>query len=151
MRKLQSLVLGLMKMGVPREKIKAFADKGYLIPVFRDLGNGYLIAVFKYDGVIDLENFNLSPFELLAWLNCWLAENDKNREALELTSPEINATLNDDWTSDVEITVEFEEDVQIVPDENGPIPYLGRNWKVADVPIDVATDLENMEGESDVK
>jgi hypothetical protein len=35
-----------------------------------------------------------------------------------------------------------------VPDENGSIPFNGKRWRVADVPIDVAEELAGFDGKA---
>lgn len=76
---------------------------------------------------------------LLAGLVVWLSENAPNRDERDLDDPDVDVTLGDDQTVFVQITVEFNEPVAIVPDESGLIEWEGQTWGVADVPVYVAT------------
>ena len=79
----------------------------------------------------------------------WLIDHDEHRDSFQLADPEVNATLNDDHTADVEVVVEFNESIQIVEDDSGPITAWGKRWRVSDAPVDTAEALVNMEGATD--
>lgn len=150
MRKLQALTAHLMTVtGLPRENFQAFADRGELSPDGEDLGHGISLGYFRYDAVISIERFPGSGFELLAVVSAWLADHDPDRDRAGLAESEVNVDLNDDTTADVEIAVEFEERLEIVPDDGGPIEFDGRRWRVADVPVNVAEALDDFDGEAE--
>ncbi|MBI9080278.1 MAG: phage tail protein [Pseudodesulfovibrio sp.] len=151
MRKLQALTKALKDAGVSDDTIYSFADQGVLTPTGKDLGHGFEVGFFKYDAVIQVESYEDDAYSLLAFITTWLQMNDPDREDQGLADPNIDISLNDNSTADVELAVEFEESLQIVPDESGPIMYDGQQYKVADVPIDVAEGLDNMEGGTDAK
>ena len=147
MRKLQALTTFLMeRLSLSREQVLSMADKGETTPTGRDLGHGVELGVFKYDALIQIECFSGNSDELLLLVMAWLHDNDKERDYAELADPEVDATLNDDFTADVDIAVEFEEALQIVPDENGNIPFNGTMYRVAEVPITVAENLDAFDG-----
>jgi len=126
--------------GITRDQIDAFADLGTLAPTGVDLGHGFEVGRFKYDAVIDIDRCPAQVASLLlAGLVVWLSENDPGRDERELDDPDIDVTLGDDQTVFVQITVEFNESVEIVEDDEGLIAWDGRTWTVADVPIYVAT------------
>ena len=58
----------------------------------------------------------------------------------------MNAAVNDLSTTDVQIAVEFQERIEIVPDECGPITFAGKRWRVAPVSVDVAERVDGMSG-----
>ncbi|WP_257293653.1 phage tail protein [Endozoicomonas sp. YOMI1] len=151
MNRLQSLSKHLLKhTSLKREQIHSYADNGELRPLFMDWGNGFTVGRYKYDAVFELERFKGNAFELLALINCWLDENDGEREQLELADPEINVELNDRHTCDIELVIEFDEAVSIVEDPKGSIPFRGQRYRVENVPVDIAEAFQ-MEGETDVR
>ena len=150
MRLLQGLTRHLLEStNLKRENINSYADNGELITSGQDLGHGFEVARFKYDAVIELERYHGSAMDILAIVTGWLIDHDPDREAFNLADPEINVEINDNDTADVEIEIEFNESIQIVEDDNGPIRAWGKRWRVADVPIDTAETLVNMEGSTD--
>jgi hypothetical protein len=150
MRKLAALSKHLQQVtGLHREQFLAFADQGILIPTGRDLGQGVEVGVFKYDAVIQIERYPGDAYHLLAVISAWLADHDGGREDAGLADPEVDISLNDDRTADVDLSVEFEERLEIVPTQDGPIAFDGRTWAVAETPIDVAESLEGLDGEAD--
>ena len=150
MRRLQALCTHLQQVtGLHRERFFAFADQGVLIPTGKDLGNGVEVGRFKYDAVIQIERYPGDAYHLLALVSAWLADNDPDRNDLDLADPEVDISLNDDRTADVDLAVEFEEALEIVPMDGGPIAFAGRTWAVADAPVDVAEAVEGMDGEAD--
>lgn len=147
MKKLSSLAKNIELLpGVSRDQMEAFADLGKLTTIGNDLGNGFEIGRFRYDAVISIERFPATEAPLLlSNLLIWLAENDPDRDRLELDNPDIDVSLEDEQTVFVQITVEFEESLSVIPDPDGPITWNGKQWKVDDVPIDVAENLDAFE------
>lgn len=147
MRKLQALTSFLLtSLNLPREKVDSFADQGGLIPSVTDLGHGLRLGMFKYEAVITIENFKGDAALLLTSVLAWLMDNDPEREAQGLTDPEVDATELDAKHFDIELSVEFEEALEVVPDASGPLTFRGQLWRVSDVPIDVAEELVGMTG-----
>ena len=126
--------------GITRDQISAFADLGTIAPTGVDMGHGFEVGRFKYDAVIDIDRCpaQVAPL-LLAGLVVWLSKKDPDRDARGLDDPDVDVTLGDDQTVFVQVTVEFNESVEIVQDESGLIVWDGRTWTVADVPVYVAT------------
>lgn len=150
MRKLTALTSFLLQAAnLTKEQVLSVADRGQTVPTGRDLGHGVELGVFKYDALIQVEAFNGSSSELLLLVMGWLHDHDEDREHIGLADPEVDASLNDDFTADVDLAIEFEESLQMVPDENGAILFNGRRWRVADVPVDVAEELASMDGRAD--
>jgi hypothetical protein len=149
MKKLRALTTALLDAGAADATVHSFADQGTLLPTGRDLGHGIEVGIFKYDGVIQIESYPDDAYLLLAFVTAWLQDNDPERERQGLAEPDVDISPNDDRSADVELAVEFEEALQLVPYADGPITFDGRRWRVADVPIDVAEELANMEGDTD--
>lgn len=150
MRKLTAISRHLQRVtGLQRERFFAFADQGTLIPTGRDLGHGVEVGIIKYDAVIQIERYPGDAHHLLSVISAWLADNDACREDNGLVDPEVDISLNDDATADVDLSIEFEERLEIVPQDDGVIEFNGRTWAVADVPVDVAEAVDGMDGEAD--
>lgn len=136
----------LAHTGLSKEQIYATADNGRILISGEDLGQGQEICRYKYDAVMTLERYAGDARVLVAMIAGWLMEHDQDRDYLGLADPEVNADLNDDETADVDITVEFNEAIQLVEDDQGPIVIGDKRWTVQAVPIDVAENLIHMEG-----
>lgn len=147
MRKLQALTTYIESLpGVNRDSMESYADLGKLIPSGVDFGNGYEVGIFRYDAVISIENYpSKQGVLLLPALAVWLGDNDPERDLIGLDEPEINIDTTDPESVFVQITVEFKESLQVVEAADGPLFFNGKNWKVAEVPIDVAETLDSME------
>ena len=140
MRKLQALVRHILtETGISRENVAAFLDQGAVMLTGRNLGHGVEVCVLKYDGVIDIERSDYDGIALLALVSGWLQSHDPE-------DPEVNAAVNDLSTTDVQIAVEFQERIEIIPDDAGPISFAGKRWRVAPVPVDVAERVDGMRG-----
>lgn len=147
MQKLSGLAKHLESLpGISRDRMEAFADLGKLCPTGKDLGHGLEIGRFRYDAVISIERCPAALATLLlSVLLIWLAENDPDRDLLGLGDADVDVTLEDEQTVFVQITVEFDESLSIVKDPAGPITWEGEQWRVDDVPVDVAETLDKLE------
>lgn len=149
MKQLQKLSKFLLSIsGVAREQLQGFADSGDLILTGKDLGNCMELGRLKYDAVFWIERFHGDANLLLAHVTAWLEQNDPERQDLNLPDPEVDVSLLDRHTANVEFSIHFEESLIIVPDPDGPISYNGRSWKLDDIDIDVAEELADMDGKS---
>lgn len=161
MRKIAALVESLLAAsGLPREQCSAFADQGQLLLTGRDMGPVFLpgadgvpvprrqleIGIWKYEAVINLERYPFDGPTLLALTLAWLAEHDPDRREQDLKDPELTITLNDADTSDVEISIDFEEPLAVVEDPAGAIVFDGLCWSLAPVVITPAEELAGMHG-----
>ncbi len=132
--------------GIGRDQMQSFVDLGKLNPSGKDLGHGLEVGRFRYDAVIDIERCpaRIAPL-LLAGVMVWLGENDPDREELELDDPDVDVTLEGEQHVFVQITVVFDEALTIIEDPDGLISYDDKTWTVADVPVDVAEELDKLE------
>ena len=147
MKKLSALSKHLEALpGIGRDQMEAFVDLGKLHPTGTDLGHGIEVGRFRYDAVISIERCPATLAEmLLSVLLIWLGDNDPNRDHIGLNAPDVDVSLEDEQTVSVQITVDFDEGFTIVPDPKGPIFYEDKQWRIDDVPIDVAEELQRME------
>jgi hypothetical protein len=150
MRKLQQLTAFLMQAtGLPRESFDSFVDRGDLLPTGKDLGHGLEVARFQYDASVYLYGYPGDGHLVLALVMAWLQQADTEREQQGLGDPRIEIAILDADTADVEISVTFNEGIELVPDAAGRIPYRGSRWSVTDVPVDVADSMQSMDGTAD--
>lgn len=143
--KLTALVEHILRAtGVEREKVSAFVDQGEILLTGRNVGHGIEVCLFKYDGVISIERYAGDGTFLTALVAAWLQDHDDRRDGLK--DPEIDIEINDFETSDVELAVEFEEAIEVVPDESGPLEFDGRRWSVASAPVYTVERIAGMSG-----
>jgi hypothetical protein len=147
MQKLSALSAHIAALpGIARDNMEAFADLGKLVPTGKDLGNGIEIGRFKYDAVIGIEQCPaVLASLLLSSVMVWLAVNDPDRDLLGLTDPEVDVTIHDEQYVYVQLNIEFDEALGLVPDTSGDILWDGRRWSVSDIGIDVAEVLEKLD------
>lgn len=135
--------------GVKREQLECFADRGELELTGKDLGNCRELGRTKYSGEFWIEHFKGDADLLLARIIAWLYEHDSERAKLNLPDPELDVQAVDRNCVNVEISISFEEPLIVRRDPEGLIDWQGEKWSVCDLDIDVATELDNMDGKSD--
>ena len=147
MKKLSALSVYLLTLpGLTRDQMTAFIDQGKLSLIGKDRGQGFEIGRFRYDAVISIDRCPAELAELLlSFLVVWIGENDTERDEMGLVDPDVDISFSDDTTVDVEISVEFDEALVIVPDPVGSIAFKGEMWRVGEVEVDVAEGLVGLE------
>ena len=139
--------LGLLRTFLELQKYKKFdawVENIELKTRGSNEGNKVLLHTMEYRAVFSIEGYAYQkyPIELFnARLLTWLADND-DRQDLEDSSPNITIDLLDNETADIELTLQFEEDVYITEIEGGPIEYAGRTWALEEPEHDVAESFE---------
>lgn len=123
---------------VDENQIQSWAEDATATPRARERGTGLHVCRFQYTGVVTLDGFAGSEDLLLAALTTWVMDNDPDREGDNLEPPQIDLIIRDDALADVDISLEFIEDITIVPDANGPISYRGQQWALGQPDIFVA-------------
>lgn len=126
---------------VALENIDSWAENIRFNGVCKDQGTGLVLFRQEYDAVISFERFPHTryPVELLfAQVIAWLMANDAEREDQNVGQPSVETDILDGTLADVDITIPFVEDVEAVPDENGPIVIDGQSYALANVVIDYA-------------
>ncbi|MCX2834463.1 phage tail protein [Microbulbifer thermotolerans] len=121
---------------VAAEQLDSWMENGQLETASKSLGNGLRVCRQSYDAVIQIERYAGDPALLFALVTTWLMEHDSERVDLELPEPDVDIDVIDERVADVEITIRFTEDVDLVEDGSGPISYRGKRWAVAPVPVD---------------
>ena len=103
-------------------------------------GEAVLLHTLRYQAVfaIDQYPYKRHPVEMFnAALMTWLAEHD-DRSELDNSDPDIGVDVFDDDTAGLELSLSFEEDVFIIPDEQGMIEFLGERWSLQDPELWIA-------------
>ena len=152
--KLQQLTEFLLESLTPfvtANSIDAWQERGSLILNGEDLGTGYRVAKWKHNAVIALENFphhQVNPYNLLAMLAAFLLDSEWPRDEYGLTDPELDIDIISSDNATVIIEIELIEDIDLIPDENGPVLYNGNRYAVALVPVNYAetVDVETQRG-----
>ncbi len=141
MQKLALLTSFLVNLDlVAAEQIDTWVENPKVLPSGKMMGNGQLILCRQtYDAVISIERYphHRHPAELLfAQVCAWLIENDTDRD--EIAAPDTDVDVLDNYVADVEMTISFEEDIAVVEDENGPIHFQEKRYRLAAFEIDYA-------------
>lgn len=146
--KMENLANYLTLKGVAGEceRFDYFAGLNQLLPCFSDLGDDqHLVARVRYPAVFYIERYS-APAELIfALVNIWLCTHDGDRERDGLPAPTfLPEQINEGDASfvNMEIEVEFQEDITIVPDENGLIDYMGKTYSIGGTTTSMVTEIE---------
>ena len=149
--KLRELTAHILAKGLCRqEEIDSWVDQEYIEIDTRNQGEYIQICRHKSRCTVFVERFRQDARLLSSVVVAWINENDYQREDDQLPVPEIDVTPLDSGNSerplfDIEITLEFMDDVLIKPDENGIITYKGEQWSLLDAPlIDTAVNVDGV-------
>ncbi|WP_423732317.1 phage tail protein [Hafnia paralvei] len=144
MSQLESLTQ-FFKDNVPPRAMLGFRsemDELQYIPAQKDLGLGqYRLAILRSTALLSWERFPYrlcDPRLLMALMTVWLNEADRSlfeRNGIDDSSPEWDVSVDDEETATVVLTVPMVEELCIVPDEKGAIPFDGQRWRLADPAI----------------
>lgn len=141
---LESLT-AFFRANVPPRAMTAFSsvmDEMQFIPAAKDLGlDQYRQAVIRYSAVLAWERFPYrlcDPRLLFSLMAAWLDDADRELfEELGITEadPDWDVSVDTEETATVIVSVPMVEELVVVPDENGPIPWQGRRWRLANPEI----------------
>ncbi|MGY5721257.1 phage tail protein [bacterium 19MO03SA05] len=114
----------------------------------KNMGHGMDLMYQKYKAEFYLDRFPFKKYDpavLFANVGAWLLDNDDERNySNELSDPDIDVVIEDENSAEVLIIIEFEEAVKVIEDENGPIYWRGKNWRIAEYEIWVAETLRDV-------
>jgi len=135
-----------MQPYVKQNDIDGWQGGGELMINTENLGlGGYLLAKWKYDAVIEIERFphrKVNPYNLLAMVAVWLIANDESRDEYELQDPDFDIAVISKDQAQITIELDFIDNIELLPDEQGPIEFNGERYRVSLVPINVAENAE---------
>jgi hypothetical protein len=131
---------------VKTNDLDAWQEGGTLILNGEDKGNdGYQVAKWKHNAVIALERFphrRINPYNLLALLAAFLIDSNWNRDEYGLDDPQLDIDIISKDHATVLIEVQLIDDIELLPDDNGPIQFNGERYRVSLVPLNIAETVD---------
>ncbi|CAM2738074.1 phage tail protein [Pseudoalteromonas distincta] len=142
-----------LKGAIHTNNIDAWQERGTLIISGEDKGQeGYAVAKWKHTAVIAIEKFphrKVNPYNLLAMVGAFLIDSEWPRDEYGLDDPEIDIDVVSKDNATVLIDVQLIDDIELIPDENGPVLFNGARYYVSLAPISIAEDVDvNIKGQS---
>lgn len=141
MSQLESLTQ-FFTLNMPARAMQSFSSEMEgmkTIPAAKDYGLGqYRQSVLRYDAVLAWERYPYREFDprvLVSLLEAWIAEADRSLlEQVGITNadPDWDVGVIDGETATVVVTVPMAEELVIIEDEKGIIPFDGKRWRLAD-------------------
>lgn len=139
LNKMQSLAAFFLSKNLfAAEQFDYWMENGTAEYAAKRVGQGVVLCRFRYDAVLSVERYSQSADLFLALLSAWLLDNDADREGDDLPMPDVDVTPLNDRMADIEITVNFIEDITLVPDPEGAIAFSGEQWRLSDVSLNTA-------------
>jgi hypothetical protein len=127
---------------VAAEQIDSWVEDPQIVPAGTVKTNDAVVIYRQtYTALIAIERWphKAHPVELLfAHISAWLIDNDGDRFDDNDAKITTDVEIMDDDTADIEIGIDFIEEVEIVQDSGGPIFLNGFHWRLADAVIDYA-------------
>ncbi|PKG57749.1 hypothetical protein CXF82_08130 [Shewanella sp. GutDb-MelDb] len=146
LQQLTEFLLASLKPVIKANDIDAWQERGTLILSGEDKGQeGYQVAKWKHSAVIALENFphrKINPYNLFAMVSAYLIDSDWPRDEYGLEDPEIDIDVVSKDSATVLIEVQLMDDIDLIPDDNGPVQFNGGRYRVSLVPINIADSIE---------
>jgi len=147
MKKLDQITAFITQLNlVAAEQIDTFVEDPKIVPCGKNLGHdGIILFRQTYTGVISIENFphaKHAPELLFAHVCAWLMDNNPSDEDDEIAQPSTDVDVIDDKRADVEISIEFSENITVVKDPAGTIRFNAKIWRLDDVTTDYAQEGE---------
>lgn len=133
---------------VAAEQIESWVENPRIVPsaTIKSSTGGLVIYQQTYTAVIAIERFphKTIPVErLFAHVSAWLIDNDNpDRFDHEDARIETDVEIMDDETADIEISIDFIEEVEIFKRPGGPIRLNGEDWDLEPVEIYYAEEGE---------
>lgn len=146
LQKLGEHLLKSLQPVIKTNNIDAWQESGTLIINGEDRGeNGYQVAKWKHTGVIVIENFphrRIAAYSLLAMVAAFLIDHDNERDIYQLNDPEIDIDEISSDNATVIIDVELIDNIELIPDVDGPIFFNNDRYKVDIAPINFAENVD---------
>ena len=131
---------------VTDNNIDAWQEGGSLILSGEDMGaGGYQVAKWKHRATITFENFphhRVNPYNLLAMLAAYLIDSGWPRDEYDLADPELDIDVVSKDNATVLVELELMDDIDLIPDTDGPVLFNGSRFRVALVKVNVAEDVD---------
>jgi hypothetical protein len=131
---------------VKTNDIDAWQENGTLMLSGEDKGNGgYQVAKWKHNAVIALERFphrRVNPYSLLAMVAAFLIDSNWARDEYGLEDPQLDIDVVSKDHATVLIELQLLDDIDLIPDANGPVLFNGQRFRVSLVPLDIAESVD---------
>ena len=136
-----------LKSNLPKEtyrgqKLSSFMDNLELDRVFQLITTvpveQRICAKLKYDAVITFDSFPYRVYDpalVFALVVAWLESKESDDANFDSVNPDIDVSENDEQTAYLMIAVPLSEDITLIEDENGAIPYKGKRYKLGEASI----------------
>ncbi|NRD73255.1 phage tail protein [Shewanella sp. VB17] len=155
LQQLTEFLLASLQPVIKANNIDAWQERGTLILSGEDKGSdGYQVAKWKHSAVIALEDFphrKINPYNLLAMVAAYMLDSNWPRDIYGLADPDIDIDVVSKDNSTVLIEVQLMDDIDLIPDNKGPIQFNDGRYRVSLVPINIAESIDiavNIGGES---
>ena len=146
LQQLTEFLLASLQPVIKANNIDAWQERGTLILSGEDKGvDGYQVAKWKHYAVIALENFphrKINPYNLLAMVAAYLIDSDWPRDEYGLDDPEFDIDMVSKDNTTVLIEVQLMDDIELIPDDNGPVQFNGGRYRVSLVPVNIAESVD---------
>lgn len=123
-------------------------DEVVFIPAQRDNGLGqYRLAIIRYNAVLTWERYPYREYDpkiLMALFMSWLAQDERGlleEAGLDSELPEFDIETIDKETAIMVVTLPMAEELNLVPDPKGEIPFDGQRWRLAEPDIWTAEEM----------
>jgi hypothetical protein len=119
------------------QKFSSFVDNLEIDRVFKLVTKQpteqLLCAKLKYDAVITFDEFPYRVYDpclVFALVMCWLESKNRDDAQFDNVNPDIDVSENDEQTAYLMIAVPLSEDITLIEDESGSIPYKSKRYKL---------------------
>lgn len=136
---------------MPKRAMQGFdsqMDEITFIPAQRDNGLGqYRLAIIRYNAVLTWERYpyrECDPKILMALFMSWLTEDERGlleETGIDSDLPEFDIETIDQETAIMVVTLPMAEELNMVPDPKGEIPFDGQRWRLAEPDIWTAEEV----------
>jgi hypothetical protein len=154
LQQLGEFLLSNLSPLVKANDIDAWQENGTLILSGEDKGNdGYQVAKWKHNAVIALERFphrRVNPYNLLAMVAAFLIDSNWQRDEYGLEDPQLDIDVVSKDHATVLIELQLLDDIDLIPDETGPVPFNGNRFRVSLVPLNIAETVDVKQKGADV-
>lgn len=130
------------------KRMTAEMQEVQLILAPKNMGHGLDLMTQRYKAEFYFDRFPFKEYDpavLFANVAAWLMDNDDEREYQpELGDPEVDVVLEDQNAAEIIIEVMFEEPVKVIEDENGPIYWSDKRYRIEEYEVWVANKLRQV-------
>ncbi|WP_336819390.1 phage tail protein [Cedecea sp. MMO-103] len=136
---------------MPKRAMQGFdsqMDEVAFIPAQRDNGLGqYRLAIIRYSAVLTWERYPYREYDpkiLMALFLSWLTEDERGlleEAGIDSELPEFDIETIDQETAIMVVTLPMAEELNLVPDPKGAIPFDGQRWRLVEPDIWTAEEM----------